>query len=126
MSVHAHELEVRTWAEGKVVEVNICGKLTQEDCEQFAQAVDEGVARHGQVRLLFDCVGFDGWTLDGLLEETKFGVGHYKAIFRLAVVGDKAWERVFAMLCRPFTSADVQYFDVADVELARAWLKEGT
>lgn len=126
MSVKTHEMRVQTWAEGKVVEVSVRGKLTQADCERFAAEVDKGVERYGQVRLLFDCVGFDGWTLDGLLEDTKFGAKHYHAIFRLAVVGDKAWEKAFAVLCKPFTKADVQYFDISDIELARAWLKEGT
>ncbi len=46
--------------------------------------------------------------------------------FRIAIVGDKAWEKVMATLCKPFTKADVQYYDVADMELARAWLREGT
>ncbi|MBK1880523.1 STAS/SEC14 domain-containing protein [Pelagicoccus mobilis] len=126
MSLETHDIQVQTWADGKVVEVSICGKLTQEDCETFTAIIDEGVEKFGQIRLLFDCVGFDGWTLDGLLGDTKFGLQHYRAIFRLAVVGDKAWEKAFATFCKPFTKADVQYFDIADIELARAWLKEGT
>lgn len=126
MTVETHELQLRTWADGKVVEVSICGKQTQEDCERFARVIDEGVAKFGQVRLLFDCVGFDGWTLDGLLEDTKFSLKHYDAIFRLAVVGDRTWEKAFAVLLKPFTKAEVIYYDISEIDLARAWLKEGT
>lgn len=126
MNVKTHEIQIQTWAEGKVVEVSIVGRLTQDDCERFAAVIDQGVDRFGQVRVLFDCCGFDGWTLDGLMEDAKFGIKHYNALFRLAIVGNKAWERAFATLCRPFTKADVQYYDISEIDLARAWLKEGT
>lgn len=126
MSVKTHDIQVQTWAEGKVVEVSINGKLTEIDCERFAKVIDNGVEKYGQVRVLFDCVGFDGWTLSGLLEDTKFGIKHYHAIFRLAVIGDKAWEKAFATLVKPFTKAEVQYFDISEIDLARSWLKEGT
>ncbi len=126
MATKMHDLKVRTWADGKIVEVSVCGKLTQADCEAFIPIIDEGVERFGQVRLLLDCVGFEGWTLDGLLEDVKFGLHHYNAIFRLAIVGDRAWEKAMATLCKPFTKADVTYFDITEIELARAWLREGT
>lgn len=126
MASKIHDLKVRTWAEGKVVEVSVCGKLSQADCEKFIPIIDAGVERYGQVRLLFDCVGFEGWTMDGLLGEAKFGIHHYNAIFRLAIVGDKAWEKAFAAFCKPFTKADVMYYDISEIELARAWLREGT
>lgn len=126
MVAKTHDLTVRSRADGKIVEVSVCGKLTQADYETFIPAIDEGVARFGQVRLLFDCVGLEGWTLDGLLEETKFGIHHYRSIFRLAIVGDRKWEQALATLCKPFTKAHVIYYDVSEIELARAWLREGT
>lgn len=126
MTVKAHDVTVRTWAEGKVIEVNVSGKLMEEDCDVFVPVIDAGVEKFGQVRLLFNCVGFEGWTLGGLLEDAKFGLHHYNAIFRLAIVGDRRWEKAMATLCKPFTAADVNYYDFTEIETARAWLREGT
>ncbi|MBC2604955.1 STAS/SEC14 domain-containing protein [Pelagicoccus albus] len=126
MSVGTHEVKVKTWADGKVVELNVHGKLTEKDCEEFIPVIDAGVELHGQVRLLFNCEGFEGWTMGGMLEDIKFGLHHYNAIFRLAIVGDKKWEKAMATAVRPFTKADVNYYDITELELARAWLREGT
>ena len=30
-----------------------------------------------------------------------------------------------AKVCKPFTMAKIQYFDIAQIEDARAWIKEG-
>lgn len=126
MVTKTEEVKVLTRAEGRIVEVSVHGKLTQQDCEQIIPVIDAGVEQHGQVRLMFDCVGFEGWTFGGLLEESRFGLHHYNAIFRLAIVGDKTWEKVLATLCKPFTGAVVMYYDISEIETARAWLREGT
>ncbi len=126
MATKTHDLQVQTRANGKIVEIKVCGKLTQADCERFIPVIDEGVAKFGQVRLLFECADFEGWTLDGMFGDAKFGLHHYHAIFRLAIVGNKAWEKAMAILCKPFTKADVNYYDITEIELARAWLREGT
>jgi hypothetical protein len=43
---------------------------------------------------------------------------------RVALVGDKAWEKWMAAVCKPFTMAKIRYFDVKDVESAWKWLEE--
>jgi hypothetical protein len=39
-------------------------------------------------------------------------------------VGDKSWEKWMAVVCKPFTLAKVRYFDVAELDAAKAWLAE--
>ena len=49
---------------------------------------------------------------------------HCTAMERIALVGDKSWEKWMAMGCKPFTMAKIEYFDAADIDKAWAWLRE--
>jgi hypothetical protein len=40
-------------------------------------------------------------------------------------VGEKKWQRWMAEFCKPFTTAEVRYFDKTEAGMARTWLDEG-
>ena len=46
-------------------------------------------------------------------------------IERLALVGEKRWEAGMAVFCKPFTTAEVRYFDESKAEEAAEWIHEG-
>jgi len=43
---------------------------------------------------------------------------------RLAVVGDKKWQQAMTTFFKPFTTATIRYFDLADAAEARKWISE--
>ena len=51
------------------------------------------VRQHGKLRLLFDVTGFHGWEASAAWEDFKFGIEHFADIERLAMVGEKQWQR---------------------------------
>jgi len=122
MSVELLEQEATKVLE--IVEIQVTGKLTKEDYRRFVPRVDDVIRQHGKVRILFDMVDFHGWKAGALWEDVKFDYQHFSAIERLAIVGDKQWEKGMAVFCRPFTSAKIHYFDRSRIEEARAWLRE--
>ncbi len=40
------------------------------------------------------------------------------------MVGDRKWEKWMANFCKPFTKANVRYFDKLEVDAAWKWLEE--
>ena len=54
----------------------------------------------------------------------KFSTTHCTKIERIALVGDKAWEKWMAKVCKPFTMAKINYFAVSEVDAAKEWLAE--
>jgi hypothetical protein len=54
----------------------------------------------------------------------ELDVKHFNDIERLAFVGDGKWEKGMAVFCRPFTTAEIKYFDHAEIESARQWVQE--
>jgi hypothetical protein len=109
-------------ATGKVLHVKVTGKLTKEAYEIFVPAIDQQIEQHGKVRILFEMEDFHGWTAGALWEDTKFGLHHWKDIERLALVGEKRWQKGMAAFCKPFTTAKVEYFEHDKLDEARAWV----
>jgi hypothetical protein len=115
-------VETREEMGGKVLVVRASGKLTREDYERFVPEVERLIGRHGKVRVLFDMHDFHGWTAGALWQDTKFAWRHFRDVGRLAVVGEKAWQHGMAVFCRPFTTAQVRYFDRGKADQAEAWI----
>jgi SpoIIAA-like len=109
---------------GKLLHVRATGKLTTESYETFGPLVDQLIAAHGKLRILFEMHDFHGWTVGATWEDVKFDFRHWKDIERLAIVGESKWEQGMAVFCKPFTSAKIRYFDDAKLEDAKNWLAE--
>lgn len=107
-----------------MLEVHVSDKLTHEDYQHFLPKVEEMVKAHGKIRVLFDMHDFHGWKAEALWDDAKFAVKHHGDIDRIAMIGDKAWERGMSAFCRPFTSAKIRYFDRPDMTEARQWLEQ--
>ena len=115
-------LELKEVEGGRILEVSLAGKLVKQDYDSFVPAVDRAIEQHGKIRMLVLMHDFHGWTVSAMWEDTKFGAGHFRDLERLAMVGETKWQRGMAVFCRPFTTAEVRYFEHDQVEAARAWL----
>ncbi len=116
-------VEVEEKDSGKILEVRVSGKLVHEDYQRFVPKFDRLVKRHGKIRLLFEMSDFHGWELQAAWDDLKLGVKHFADIERIAMVGDKNWEKWMAAFCRPFTKAKIRYFESDAIGQARNWLK---
>jgi hypothetical protein len=108
----------------KVLGFKMAGQLHDEDYKEFVPVIDAAVAKHGKVRLLAEFQDFQGWDLHALWDDIKFSTTHCLDIERIALVGDKAWEKWMAKVCKPFTMAKIRYFDAMQLDAAWAWLGE--
>ena len=108
--------------DGKVLEVEVSGKLVHDDYQRFVPEFERLVQQHGKIRVLFEMVDFHGWEAAALWDDVKFDLKHFSDIERLAIVGDKKWEKGMSVFCRPFTTAQIRYFDRAAISEARAWI----
>jgi hypothetical protein len=108
---------------GRILEVRVTGKLVHEDYQRFVPEFDRLIKQHGKIRVLFEMVDFHGWELQAAWDDLKLGVKHLADIERIAMVGDKKWEKWMAAFCRPFTTAKVRFFESDADGQARSWLK---
>lgn len=106
----------------KILVVKASNKLSQEDYEHFVPEVERLIEAQGKIRLLFEMHDFHGWEAGALWADIKFDLKHFADIERLAMVGEKKWEEWMAMFCKPFTSAEIRYFDQSEADEARSWI----
>lgn len=109
---------------GRVLGFRMSGKLHDEDYKTFVPIVEAAIKTQGKVRLLAHFEDFHGWDAHALWDDTKFATKHCADVERIALVGDKTWEKLMAAVCKPFTLARIKYFDAADIEAAWRWLDE--
>ena len=100
------------------------GKLHDEDYKKFVPRIDAEIAKEGKVNVLAQFHDFHGWDAKALWDDIKFSATHCTRIKRIALIGDKTWEKWMATVCKPFTMAKIKYFDAKDSESAKAWLAQ--
>jgi hypothetical protein len=100
----------------------LSGKLHDADYQHFVPVIDAALAKNPKVRLLAQFHDFQGWDMKALWDDIKFSTTHCTKIDRIALVGEKAWEKWMSVVCKPFTMAKIQYFDTANMDAAWAWL----
>ena len=107
---------------GKVLEVDLHGKLSREDYERFVPESEKLIQKYGRIRILVTMHEFHGWDAGALWEDLKWNARHFDQIERLAIVGEKTWHKWMTGFCKPFTTAKVRYFTLEQLAAARAWI----
>jgi hypothetical protein len=124
MGTETKSLQLTERQDGKVLEVQVQGKLTKDDYEAFVPEIERLIRQHGKMRVLFYMHDFEGWSAGALWEDTKFDARHFRDIERLALVGETKWQEGMSVFCKPFTTAKVRYFDHSQLAEARQWIEE--
>jgi len=106
-----------------VLAVRVSGKLAREDYDGLVPEFERLLKEHGKLRILLEMEDFHGWKACALWEDLKFDFKHFTHIEKVAMVGDKKWEKGMSIFCKPFTTAKIRYFDRADMDAARAWIE---
>lgn len=115
---------VREEKEGKILAIRLTGKLVKEDYEKFVMETDRLVKKHGKIRMLVEMHDFHGWTAGAAWEDLKLAVRHFSDIDRIALVGETRWQKGMAVFSKPFTRAEVRFFELGEVVEAHTWLEE--
>jgi hypothetical protein len=116
-------VELKEMAAGKVLDVHVSGKLVKDDYKQLVPEAERLIKEHGKIRVLLEMKDFHGWDASGLWEDIKFDLKHFSDVERVAMVGEKKWQKGMSQFCRPFTTAKVRYFDQTALDEARQWVE---
>lgn len=122
MSVELHDRLEQQQAKHPVLEVHVTGKLRGEDYQKFLPRIEALIRQHGKIRLLLYLHKFAGWTVSALWDDAAFDIKHFRDIEKLAVVGESIWHEGMTAFWRPFTTAQIRYFDHDQLPAARCWI----
>ncbi|MGK7396066.1 MAG: STAS/SEC14 domain-containing protein [Candidatus Cyclobacteriaceae bacterium M3_2C_046] len=107
-----------------IVETLVSEKLVKNDYDQLIPLLEDKINRFGKLRWLWQMENFDGWSGKAFWADSKFDLNHADDFEKVAVVGEKKWHDLMAQAMKPFTSADVRYFDNKDLSEAKSWLNK--
>jgi len=117
-------IEMQNENGSKVFVVKLIGTLVKQDYKPLVLEFARLVKEHGKLSVLLDMTRFEGWDAAGLWQEVKFDTQHMNEMTRLAVVGEKRWQHAIATFAKPFTPAEVRYFDADAAAEAKQWIEE--
>ena len=116
-------LEKLEKSSGPVVGYKAVGKVTPEDYQQLDPEIQALVDQYDIVCLLLDMQEFAGEEVKAWLPDLRFGHRFHDKIGKMAVVGDKRWEKWLTALVDPFYAKDAKFFHPDEMDKAWAWLR---
>lgn len=108
---------------GNDLEYEAVGEITKDDYVQLTSEIEALLDQKDSINLLIDLEAFKTEAPAAWASDLKFGRMYHKRIARLAIVGDKSWERVLANLADPFYARDAKFFHAAERAAAWDWLR---
>lgn len=99
------------------------GKLTDEDYNRIIPLLQEKLKTYKKIRWYFEMRDFKGWSFSAMWRDIKFDFSNEEHLEKIAMVGDKKWEKELTVLMNVFTDADIKFFEIADRQQAQNWIK---
>lgn len=110
---------------GNVLGFRIGDRITEREMREIGRILEKNIAASGKIRLILIIDPFRGKSSDLLLEDLKFTHTYAHGIERMAVVGDKAWEKTWiALVCLFAGIVDWEYFDRSEIGAAWRWIRK--
>ncbi len=104
------------------IAVKAVGRLTHDDYS-FMTPLLEGAMQEVHeptVKLYFDGTEFEGWEPRAAWDDFRLGLKYGKQFSKVAVVGNKKWEKLVATVGNWFIKGEMEYFE--DDKAALEWL----
>lgn len=108
---------------GKIVGFKLSGNITDGELKAFVADIEKVVADEGRIRLLLIMDYPQKFELKAVWDDMIFWMKHIRDIERLAIVGQKEWEKWIELFGRPFIRTDVRYYSKSHLQEAWTWFR---
>ena len=103
--------------------LRVSGKLDHEDYQKFLPELEDLIKDNEKVSLLIEFDDFHGMDLAAIKDDFNFGRKHNNDFEKIAIVGDKKWQKWMTLLSSPFLKGEMKYFERPDLQNAWDWLR---
>ena len=117
-------IEKMSESEGKILGFKAIGTVTKADYKVLVPEVQALVDKEGSISLLLDLRQFKWEKVEAWGADIKFGRTYHEKIDKMAIVGDRTWEKWITTLAEPFYSKEARFFHSDEIDAAWKWLKE--
>lgn len=116
-------MNIKTDAESNIIYTFSHGTIDTEDMEGLLPILKEKIEKHGKARWYYEMKDFNGWKVEAFWEDIKFDFKHSRDFEKIAMVGEKKWQDWMTQTMKPFSPAEIKYFDLSDEKLAKEWIE---
>ncbi len=109
--------------DGNLVATKATGKLNKSDYDIMLPILEEKERQYDKISWYFEMENFEGWDLNAAWRDLKFDFKHANQLEKIAMVGAKDWEEKLTQVMKPFTSANIRFFEPEEREEALRWIK---
>ena len=99
------------------------GDVTKADYQTMVPAVEAALKEYETVHVLLDMTEFKSEKPEAWGTDLKFGREFHKKISKMAIVGDKTWEKWLTKMAAPFYAVEAKFYHADDIDSAWAWLR---
>lgn len=117
-------LQILGQTQDNIIATKAMGKLTKSDYASLLPVLINRLQTYKKIRWYFEMENFQGWELKALWQDVKFDVQHANDFERIAMVGEKKWQEWITDLMKPFTNAEIAFFELKDRDIALEWIKK--
>jgi hypothetical protein len=79
----------------------------------------EGI-KHPEIKALIDATELQGWEMRAAWDDLKLGLRHGREFKKIALLGNKEWQKYASKVGSWFISGEIKYFE--DASAALGWL----
>lgn len=118
-------IEILTKVHDDTLAIRMSGEITSHDYDLIIPLLEEKIKTHGTINLYCEMEELEEVEPKAVWKDLKFDIKHFNDFRKVAIVGDKQWLEWGAKFAKPFTSAEVKYFDETEKARAMEWLMVG-
>ncbi|MBC5993724.1 SpoIIAA family protein [Pontibacter cellulosilyticus] len=118
-------LEILPETHENILAVRISGELAIADFDAYRNLLRDLMQLCDEVHLYYEMADVKWVHPVAAIENALFDVVHGLDYGRVAMVGEKWWQKLAAKLISPVKKYGVRYYEMADKERAMRWLLEG-
>jgi hypothetical protein len=107
---------------GIYMTLKVSGKLRHEDYEIMVPMLESAIAgiKSPEIKALIDATELEGWEVRAAWDDLKLGVKHGREFKKIAILGNKDWQKYVSKVGSWFISGEIKYFE--DASEALEWL----
>ncbi|WP_186576921.1 SpoIIAA family protein [Aquibacillus kalidii] len=107
----------------KVIEVEIGGKVSESDIEEFKKYFKQKEKEYDVLNVMITVNNLE-YSFEGFIENIKFEANHLDKFNKVAVISDKKWVDAIGKLADQIPNIQVENFNLNEREEALDWVRD--
>ena len=116
-------LEKLSESSGNILGYKAIGKITKDDYTILTADVENLLQQEGGIGLLLDLESLKGEEFKAWGDDLKFGRDFRKKIDKMAIIGNKRWQKWMTVIVDPFFAREAKFFATDERDAAWEWLQ---